>query len=333
MKVLHVGAKNYPPAHGGVEKVIFDISNGIENLESYIFVEWPQDEHENVEILPNGLWKQFKAILSFSSKRSISAIHFHKEAFIPHAIWSSIFNNKVLITIHGCAWRLKRWAWYYRFIFYILDIFACIFIPNVIFVSLLDYKHFSKVIFWRKLHFIPNGIEPIKIKCSTDTTKCVFIGRISPEKNILGLIKMFSSDNKKLTIYGPFDKHDKSYEEKVIAAIKSNPSVSYGGILKYTDILSTLSCYNTFYNISFSEGMPVSVLEAASVGLNLVLSNIPQHIDLAFTDVYYVNPFNPDCKCSFEGISENNKIHVIQQYSLSKTIENYRNLYENLIVK
>ncbi len=166
--------------------------------------------------------------------------------------------------------------------------------------------------------------------CSEDTSQCVFIGRISPEKNILRLIEMFSSTDKKLTIYGPFDKHDPSYQHKVMDAIDNNPSVFYGGILAHTEVIPTLSLYNTFYNISFSEGMPVSVLEAASVGLNLVLSDIPQHVDLEFPDVCYVNPKSPICNTKFDNVSFKNKEHVEKFYSINNTITNYRNIYSEL---
>jgi len=144
------------------------------------------------------------------------------------------------------------------------------------------------------------------------------------------LIEMFSTGDKKLTIYGPFDKHDPSYKTKVISAINENANVNYGGVLKHTEIVSTLSKYNTFYNISFSEGMPVAVLEAASIGLNLVLSNIPQHIDLGFPDVCYVDPEAPICEKIFEGISLINKNHVETYYSINSTVANYQKLYTEL---
>ncbi len=32
MKVLQVGSKNYPPAHGGTERVVYNIVNSIDNF-------------------------------------------------------------------------------------------------------------------------------------------------------------------------------------------------------------------------------------------------------------------------------------------------------------
>jgi glycosyltransferase involved in cell wall biosynthesis len=331
MKVLHIGPKNYPPAHGGVEKSVYDLIRLMKDVDSSVFVEWEQDETDFVKVLPKGVLNQIKSIRNYVKNNNINVIHFNKEAFIPHSLFFTLFSKtKPVHSIRGCAWRIKRWQWYYRLAFYILDILACLFVSRVVFVGKEDYRHFSKIIFWRKLYYIPNGIESVDTECSADTTICVFVGRISPEKNVLRLIEMFAPGEKKLTIYGPFDKHDKSYKEKVLAFINSTPNVSYGGVLEYSEILPTLGKYNTFYNISFSEGMPVSVLEAASVGLNLVLSNIPQHSDLGFPDVCYVNPDLPEVKDSFNGFSLNNKKHVESNYSLQKTVENYRNIYTQL---
>lgn len=331
MKVLHVGPKNYPPAHGGVEKSVYDIIRFSEDIESYIFVEWEQTESEFIRILPRGIYKQIRAIKNFVKNNNIDIIHFNKTSFIPHSLYFSIFTKTNSVhSIRGCGWRLARWHLHYRLAFYILDILACIFVPKVVFVGKEDYRHFSKVVFWRKLYHIPNGVETNEFECSDDTSKCVFVGRISPEKNVLRLIEMFSSGGGELTIYGPFDKHDRSYEVKVMAAIVTKPNVSYAGVLAHTEILPTLAKYNTFYNISFSEGMPVSVLEAASVGLNLVLSDIPQHSDLKFPDAVYVTPHSPHIQNKFNGKSMNNKNHVENNYSIQQTVEHYRKLYAEL---
>ncbi|HQM43720.1 MAG TPA: glycosyltransferase family 4 protein [Smithellaceae bacterium] len=333
MKVLHVGPKNYPPAHGGVEKVVFDIIENTNNIDNYVFVEWQQPNNENIRTLPVGILNQIKFILSSIKLNNIDIIHLHKETFIPHSIFLSLLGRKTVLTFHGCGWRVPRWPWYYRIIIYLLDILACILVSKIVFVCKEDYRHFSKLIFWRKLYYVPNGIEVNKITCSDDVTQCVFIGRISPEKNVLRLIEMFSSGNKKLTIYGPFDKHDPSYEVKVMAAIKANPNVMYGGVLAHNAVLPTLATFNTFYNISFSEGMPVSVLEAASVGLNLVLSNIPQHSDLEFPDAAYVNPHEPHLQRNFYIKSIKNKEHVAANYSIQQTVDSYKQLYNTLIGK
>lgn len=330
MKILHIGLKNYPPAHGGVEKVVYEINQSLKNIEFYIFVEWKQKENKYIKVLPQGILKQIRFIKSYVKENNRSILHFHKEGFIPHSILLSLCGNKVIHTIHGCAWRVKRWSWWIRIIFYILDLLACLFVCKIIFVGEEDFRHFSRIIFWRKLNFVPNGVEINLIECSKDISKCVYIGRISPEKNILRLIEMFDNKNKMLTIFGPVDKHDEFYVNQVMKAIEKNPNVKYGGVLSYSDVIPVIAKYNTLFNISFSEGMPVSVLEAASVGLNLVLSNIPQHRDLNFTDVYYINPCSPVDNSNFSGNSIKNKQHVEKNFPIGKTGKYYEDLYNQI---
>ena len=42
MKVLQVGAKNYPPAHGGTERVVYNIVNSIADVGFHLLVDWLQ---------------------------------------------------------------------------------------------------------------------------------------------------------------------------------------------------------------------------------------------------------------------------------------------------
>jgi len=333
MNVLHIGPKNYPPAHGGVEKSVFDIIKYSQEINSHIFVEWDQEEKDNIKVLPKGLFRQIKFIKEYSKSNSIDIVHFNKEAFIPLSIFFQLFSSvKIVHSIRGCAWRLKRWKWYYRIIFYILDLLACAILNKTVFVGKEDYSHFSKIIFWRKLVFIPNGVEKNDFIASKDKRECVFIGRISPEKNILRLIQIFKDRDQNLSMYGPFDKHNPSYKDLVLNEIEKLNNVKYRGVIDFKDIPEILSNYNTFFNISFSEGMPVSVLEAASVGLNLVLSNIPQHKDLNFPDVVYLNPNKPNLDFHFLTNSISNKEYLNEHYLIEQTVSNYKEIYSSLII-
>lgn len=333
MKILHIGPKNYPPAHGGVEKVVFDLVTGLNKADSHVLVEWVQEEKENIKVLPKGYFKQLKFVLSYAKQKKISVLHFHKELFVLQAVLAKFLGYKTIVTIHGCPWRVKKWNFIYRCIFYFLDLLACAFVDEVVFVSKRDTTHFSRIFFWKKINFIPNGIAVSHLSCSEDTKQCVFIGRISIEKNVLELIKAFRDQDKVLTIYGPLDSHNQNYGNAVLTEIKDSINVSYGGVLPFSKVIKTLSKYNTFYNLSSSEGMPVAVLEAASIGMNLVLSDIPQHRDLGFIDVKYVNLNNIRISKStvFKGSSKLNKNHTEKVFTISETAKKYKKLYEKLM--
>lgn len=329
MRILHIGPKNYPPSYGGVEKVVYDIVSGLEEGESHVMVEWEQCEEDNIKILPKGFVKQVKFIFKYSNDKNISVLHFHKEAFVLHAILATFFGYKTLVNIHGCPWRVKKWNMFYRSVFYILDLLACSFVNGTIFVGERDWRHFSRIFFWKKINFIPNGIKTTNHVCSKNTDECIFIGRISVEKNVLELVKIFKNKEKKLTIFGPLDNHNQEYGEKVIQEIQGSNNIKYGGVLPFSKVLPTLKQYNTFYNLSSSEGMPIAVLEAASIGMNLVLSDIPQHRDLGFSDVKYINlkKISKQVPAVFNSYSMTNKDHTNSHFPISRTIGKYKNLY------
>lgn len=329
MKILHVGAKNYPPAHGGVEKVVFDLSEGLSHWVHYFFVEWEQSESGLVRVLRGGLCSQVGGILSLIRREGVSVAHFHKETFIPHALLVSLFFRGTLVTIHGCAWRIKRWPLAVRLVLYMLDLVGCALLPRVVFVSQADHRYFSRIIFWRTLYYVPNGVQKARYSASGPRDSFVYLGRLSPEKNILRLIRMFQGRRERLTLYGPFDQHRPSYREEILHALEEVSGASYGGVVPEADILVTLARYGGFVSVSLSEGMPVAVLEAASVGLRLVLSDISQHRDLGFPDVSYVDPLAPSLEGASGGYSAENRRHVETRFSIGATVDMYRSLYES----
>src|SRR5690606_32067454 len=114
--------------------------------------------------------------------------------------------------------------------------------------------------------------------------------------------------------------------------IDESAYVSYGGVLAHTDLFASLSKYGAFINPSFSEGMPVSVLEAASVGLMLVLSDIRQHRDLGFPDAVYVRPDADEIVGldKIGGYSAANVEVVKNRYSINSTCVRYEEIYSKI---
>lgn len=99
----------------------------------------------------------------------------------------------------------------------------------------------------------------------------IFVGRFSNEKNPLALVKLFGSED--LLDYqllmlgeGPL-----LNEAQRIAT----PNIRFVGFRN--NVRDYLVASDVFISSSLTEGMPNSVLEAMSVGLPLVLSNIPAH--------------------------------------------------------
>jgi glycosyltransferase involved in cell wall biosynthesis len=333
LKVLHVGPKNFPPDHGGVEKVVYDIITAMPQVQSYVLAEWhPASRGEHVCVLEKGFLPAVRQIRDFCRARAVDVVHLHKETFIPHALLLQTLGLRCILTIHGCAWRLARWIWYYRAALFLFDCLACVFLRCVVFVGRHDREFFKKLIFFRRLPLIGNGVTSYDIHPADRAKRLVYLGRLSPEKNILGLIRAAEKAHLDLDLYGPFDKHDPEFQQTSLRLLDQCKHAVWKGPIPSQAVQSTLAGYSTFVSLSFSEGMPVSVLEAASVGLRLILSDIPQHRLLRFPSCTYVSPHNPELDESmvFQGSGELNRTHAQDHFSVERMADQYLSLYREL---
>ncbi len=333
MKVLHVGSKNYPPNHGGVEKVVYDITMDNHEFDFFILTEWVNtNEQENVKTLPNGVFKKLVFIYNFVRNNSIDVVCFHKETYSLFGIFFSIIGYKTILIFHGLAWRISRWGYFYRSVFYIMDFIACILVNKIVFVSESDRDYYKKYLPWREFYFIPNGVECNEKNKNNIEEKRLericYLGRISPEKNILNLIRAADTYKLKLDLYGPIDKRDKKFNDSFMNLIKKSEYVQWNGAVESNKVYEVLKNYNVFINPSFSEGMPVSVLEAAANNCYLVLSNIEAHKKLNFPEVTYIDCQRIDLSnLNMKSIGNKNYDHVKKKYSLKTMKDYYNKLY------
>jgi len=336
MKVLHVGPKNYPPAHGGTERVVFDIVSGLEGqVETYILVDFEQKETDSIKIMPKGYMNKLRFIYNYVKRNEIDVVHFHNETFIPLALLYSFVNRRILLTIHGCHFTNPKYNYFQRFSILVFDVLGAIFLPRLVFCSKVDKMKFNKWVPFRKLFFVANGVNTTsknKQKTISHEDTFVFLGRISPEKNLVRLIKAAEQSKRKLHIYGAFDNRREEFNQKVNNALEKSSYVTWMGSVPYSDVLDVLSQYKTFIYPSLSEGLPLSVLEAASCGLNLILSDIPQHKILNFPIVKYINPLSFELDQKFIGNEgHKNKEFVLQSYSTKQMADNYFKIYKSLL--
>jgi glycosyltransferase involved in cell wall biosynthesis len=307
-------------------------------VENHVFTEWESEtDSPRVKVLPRGLFSQFRMAHAYSKKESIDIIHLHKETFIPLAILLKLAGHRCVLTIHGCTWRLKRWPFHIRTLMFLLDCVACCLFDRTVFVGEHDWRLLRKIIWFRKLYLIPNGVEVGPLRPVPKKDGLVYLGRISPEKNILSLIKAAETAKVSLDLYGPFDRHDGEFRETVVRMVRDSHYVEWKGAVPFEAVAETLLRYRALINMSFSEGLPTSVLEAAAQGLFLILSDIAAHRLLRFRGSAYIDPhavtlsnipFDP--RVLKEGGAANYE-HVKDCFSISRNIEAYDQLYRRCV--
>lgn len=105
----------------------------------------------------------------------------------------------------------------------------------------------------------------------------VFIGRLVKDKGTNELVKSFSNLNKKksqikLLLVGDFEPELDPLEDATLAEIKTNENIIYVGF--QTDVRPFLQIANVFAFPSYREGFPNAVLQACSMGLPCIVTDV-----------------------------------------------------------
>jgi len=119
---------------------------------------------------------------------------------------------------------------------------------------------------------IPNGIDiPAKSYDNHNGINVTYIGRLIYAKGVQDLIAAFKmlSVKARLLIAG-----DGNYREQLEKLAAGNGTIKFLGIKDKQGIIDMLSITDVFVNPSYSEGLPTSVMEAASMGVPIIATDV-----------------------------------------------------------
>lgn len=118
--------------------------------------------------------------------------------------------------------------------------------------------------------------------------RIIVVGRLSPEKGhliLLQAIKLLLDQGIDVELEvvgaGPFEEHIRHEEAQL--ALKGR--ITYSGELSATEVSERLAAADIFCMSSFSEGLPVSIMEAMAVGVPVVATWISGIPELALNEV------------------------------------------------
>ncbi len=333
MLVVHVGSKTWPPRHGGVEKVVYDLATGLPES-SVVFAGEVEETKGNVPIHVQaagllGAMRQLSAFAASCPEKPL--FHFHKETSIPLALLMRLKGQRCVLTLHGFAWRIARWSWLQRSALWLLDLAAYLLLQRIVFVGEHDWRAVRRWLPLSRLRWVPNGVETAESEREQieEPDSWVYLGRISPEKNLLGLLEEAGRKSIRLHVYGPLDERDPDFAA-CFRELAGQEGITWHGALPFEQVPPTLDRYGVLVNVSFSEGLPVSVLEGASRGLKLVLSDIGQHKLLGFPCVHYVQAEELCLEGPPEGPGDPNRLHAARRFSKQAMLQGYEAIYREL---
>ncbi|WP_297476566.1 glycosyltransferase family 4 protein [uncultured Photobacterium sp.] len=211
-----------------------------------------------------------------------------------HAIGSGLvipllrlFGKKVVFTHHSQNYDHQKWGKLAKFIFRLGEKWAINYSSEVIVIS--DFMQNLMIEkYGRDTHLIFNGVNPpqlpVQSKINNYLTKydleprdyIIAVGRFSQEKGLDVLLEAYklSGIKKKLVLVGDSD-HLTEYSYRLKNTAREMDNVILTGFLSGEELHSIFSQADTFVLPSFSEGLPIALLEAMSFSLPVIVSDIP----------------------------------------------------------
>ena len=377
MKIAMIGQKGIPALYGGVEKHVHDLAVRLaKNNEVTVYSrKWYtpnlDTKFEGVNIIhtPTIHTKHLDAIVhTFTSTihalfQKYDIIHYHGVgpsllSWIPR-IFSP--KTKVVTTFHSIDRYHQKWNFFAKLFLRLGERTACTFAHQTISVS-ESIKQYCLNEFNTKTIYIPNGVNEINKQIGSENIKqfsleknnyFVMVSRLIPHKGAHFLIEAFHklkaqypNDDKikkiKLAIVGGSAYTDDYVKKLHIQASNVNEII-------FTDFQSGKILEELYANSlalvhpSLNEGLPITVLQAMSYSIPVLVSTIPEHLEVVKNPKMLFKENDAEtlknCLYNFINLSEKERYEMGQEnkqiihttYSWDVIVQEIEKLYKTLI--
>lgn len=325
MKIVVVGTRGIPNIQGGIETHCQELYPRLVKLgcdvivvrrSSFITQQNIITEFEGVKLhdifAPRK--KSIEAIvhtfLSICYAKKVHADILHIHAVGPSLLvpFARLLGLKVVMTHHGPDYDRKKWGKIAKWILKIGERMGITYSNQVIVISEVINNILKLKYNYKDANLIYNGVN-ISHKSSKidyieslgiEAEKYIFtLGRFVQEKGFDGLIKSFLKANiagYKLVIAGDAD-HEDEYSLKLKQLATEN-NIVLTGFIKEEKLNQLFTNARLFILPSFHEGLPISLLEAMSYNLDVLVSDIPANLEIKLHKNDYFKCGNWDDLCS-----------------------------------
>lgn len=313
MKIFVIGTRGFPGVQGGVERHCEELYPRLAGLgcDVTVFTRTPYiprnerlNEWNGVRFIHQ--WcprkKSFEAIIhSFLSVMKATArrpdiIHIHGIGPALLAPVAKATGAKIVMTHHGPDYMRAKWGRAAKTILKLGESFGVRSSSAVITISKGIREH-VKDLYGVDPVVIPNGVNipafvepgPMMERFGLRPREYVFTAcRFVPEKGLEVLIEAYralKSPAFRLVIAGDAD-HETDYSRNIKEMASATPGVVLTGFQSGGSLDELFSNAGLFVLPSFFEGLPIALLEALGYGLPVLISDIPQHLEV---------PLDKDC--------------------------------------
>lgn len=328
LHIAYIGQKGIPARWGGVERATEEIA--VRMATAGYFVTAYARSWYSVQEQPYYRGVRLVYTPSIRTKHLDTITHTFFSTI--HAMWSGIdvihyqgigpallswlprlFSPRttVLVTLHCLDRKLSKWGGIARLAFFIGEWIAARCAHRVFATSHALEKYFFQT--WgQEAVYIPNGVfddvEPFDLSDRleqfglTPHEYVVSVGRLMKDKAQHEVIDAFvrakdqlGEDFKhmKLVIVGESARGD-LYETTLREQVADRDDIVFVGFQSGTNLRALMKFARVGVSLSYSEGMPIAVLELGAFGVPLVLSDITAHQEIFGEQQAYVEVGNTD---------------------------------------
>ncbi len=367
MKIYIIGQKGIPAVGGGVETHVDNLAAKLVELGHDVFAytrrnytEKTLKSYKGIKLISlpsintnhlDAISHTFLACLDFVFKRrKADVLHFHSIG-PASLIWLvKLFRpkTKIVFTFHSQCYYNTKWGKLAKIYLSFGERVGCLLADEVIVVS-KSLKNYVENKYQRKVNYIPNGVslpkkedaKLIKEKWNLKKDSYVLsVSRIVKNKGLEYLVEVFKNlnTNKKLVIVG-----DGNFKEELELLADNKENIIFTGRQSGSTLNELYSNAALFVQPSEAEGLSISLLEAASYQLAILISNIEANLEVMGEDSFsFENKNVEDLKnkiTSFlnnenrEGLDKNLKMvynKILSEYNWDNIIKETVKLYKAL---
>ncbi|HEX6844271.1 MAG TPA: glycosyltransferase family 4 protein [Actinomycetota bacterium] len=307
LRIAVIGSRGVPATFGGIEHHVEELGARMvaRGHEVVVFArtnyqERPVREHRGMRVvpLPTVSSKHLDAIVhsSLASARSLTGrfdvVQYHAIGpGIPAALPRAFSRAKVALTVHGRDGERAKWGRGAKAVLSAAEWLSAR-VPDATIVVSEDLARHYREAYRRRTDVIVNGVEAGTPLPAAEIASrwglgagayLLFVGRLVPEKApdmLLRAFRTLDAPDLRLVIAGGSSFTDE-YVASLERAAAADPRVVMAGYV-YGDTLRELYANAAAFVLpSFLEGLPLTLLEAASFGTPVVVSDIPPHLEIA----------------------------------------------------
>ncbi len=305
MKIIVLGTRGIPNIQGGVETHCEELYPRLVILghDITLITRTPYVKDKNVKnykgVKLKRLYapktKTFEAIthtflgVIYAAYKQPDYLHIHTVGPMLLTPLAKILGLKVIVTNHGPDYNRQKWGKTAKSIIKLGEKLGTKYADKVIVISKVIDTILKNKYHRNDAELIYNGVvKPVKSE-KTDYIETlglknqdyiIAVGRFVKEKGFLDLIKAYSKIKTeiKLVLVGDAD-HENAYSRSLKKQAKES-GVILTGFLNGEKLNQIYTHAKLFVLPSYHEGLPISLLEAMSYDLDILVSNIPANLEV-----------------------------------------------------